>query len=953
MKTPGFIKTREEKIDELKFTCQQFEHEKTGAQLIYLPADDDNKVFAIAFNTHPQDSTGVAHILEHSVLNGSRKYPVKEPFLNLMQGSLNTFLNAMTGADTTMYPVASQNDKDFSNLVDVYLDAVFHPNIDQDSLTFRQEGWHLALDEQDRPYFNGVVYNEMKGAMSSPDTVLAEKANQLLFDNIYRHCSGGMPENIVDLTYEDFLAFYHRYYHPSNAHIFLYGKMDLEAIVGQIDGYLSAYDKSQAAARVPLSTPRSEPQYAKLTYPSEDPSKYAFMQFVYGDNRDEEQNAALQILTDALFNFESSPVKRALVDQGYCVDVSANTIDEWSNTLVQLSFKGVQEDRPEGLEKKVLTAIEEASREDLEDVLRAAFNKMSFEEREADTNSLPKGVYYSMTTLFYWDEKDFNFNLLRYEALFQKLDEMIRQGKLQALIKPSLVDNTYRASLLLTADPHLAKQEAEAEAARAKALWEHMSEAEQTENRQLNAALAERQNTPDTPEQLATLPKLSPEDIKQGKQFQDVVVKDLHGHKLLHYEADTAGIRYFSLIFPVPELTQDANFILALLARFLGSVDTAQHTFLDLNNKILSEVGDLSFDLESYGGQAYLLASLKALPEQVEPGLNLLFEILTESSFANETRLKNLLQMEKSRLQMQILNGGSYYALLETFARQDVDSQMKHETQAIGYYKYLVHLIDHPELLAEVAQALRELLAGIASQEKLILSFTGSARDAEEFAESVTAKLDRLAPETLPNYRFVLSGFQHDTACNRAYKMPSQVQYVAMGGRYQEPGQPYDGRNYVFNQILSSEYLWNEIRVKGGAYGCFVRMPRSGLFGIASFRDPNCRRSLEVYRKVPEAFRQMDRDDLFTFIIGTIATFDHPHSVSTEGSLAMSRYLQGITAEDLAREREQILNTDSADLKDFADLAEKALQENCYTVLGNAHVIDQEADLFEDIQSIK
>lgn len=953
MNLHGFKLRREEAIKELRLTAQQYEHVKTGAQLLYLPADDDNKAFCISFNTHSDNSTGVAHILEHSVLNGSKKYPVKEPFLNMIQSSLSTFLNAITSEDTTMYPVASQNEKDFHNLMDVYLDAVFHPNIYLDSLTFRQEGWHLELDEQKKPYFTGVVYSEMKGAMSSPHEILEEELNSLLYDNIYKHNYGGAPKHIVELTYTDFLKFHNKHYHPSNAHILLYGEVNLSKCLEQIDSYLAEYKQAKPVPRVPLSRKLTEPRYSLKYYPSEDPTKHAMLKYIFGDSRNLKEVYSLEILSRALFNFESSPVKRELVDSGLCSDISAKVDASCSNISVSVNLQGVNAVGAKDVEKALLKALENAAENNLHDVLDAALNKLSFSKREGDSGWAPKGIIHAFTML-YWDEKDYDFNLLRYEDILAELKTEIASGALQELVKSTFLNNPHRAIVLLEADPELAKRAAEEEAQAAKEYWQQMSDKERRRNYQLNEELKIRQTTPDSPEKLACLPKLSPQDLLQGKEFRDVKVEDFSGSKFLYYEADSSGIMYFNLIFPVPQIEEQGNFILGLLSTALGDVDTSKQDYQSLNKQVLRKIGSLSFYDNSFKGRQYLFVAVKALPEQLSDALSLSAEILNESIFTDLERLKNIISMEKTGMQQSIIAAGNSFAQDEVFARFNEDAKARYEAKGLAYYNFLNLLLQEPERLEEIAAEMAKLLKLIVNKESLMLSFIGNEALKNDFTAELADVLDTFKEESAERYTYLMEGYEPLKPLHRAYKIPSQVQFVAMGGRFAEEGSKFDGRNYVFAQILNSDYLWNRVRVQGGAYGCGASITRSGLFGISSFRDPNCGNTLTVYQAIPEVFRRMNFTDqeIFDFIVGTIAQFDHPHSVSVEGDQSIGRYLRDIKAEDLAEERKAILNTKASDLAYFADLAEQAWNDRAICVLGSEAVLEENSKLFEEIKSI-
>lgn len=959
----GFIPVSSEYVEEIKAEGHLYRHEKTGAELLHIPCEDNNKVFAVMFATHPQDDSGVAHILEHSVLSGSDKYPLREPFVTLMKTSINTFLNAMTFSDQTVYPFASQNEKDFMNLMDVYLDAVFHPIIYKDPLIFRQEGWHYEEDENGKVFYNGVVFNEMKGAMSSPSDLISESARKLLYDNIYANNSGGDPKAITDLSYEAFLDFHRTYYHPSNARFYLYGNMELDPVLKKInDEYIGGYEASVKADPVPLTTPQKQPRYLSVGFPSQDGSGFAGLQYVLGDSTDLVSNMAMNVISTALFGLESSPVRRSLLESGICQDLQAQADDLQRNAALGILLAGTRERDPEKIEKALLDAmalaLKEENRELMDEVFEAALNNLAFTLREGETGGMPKGLIYAFQLLSSVNGGN-PFDHLRYEPLLAAVQEEHKSGALYERIRKSLLENPHRATVVLVSDNSVGARMMAEEEAKVTARWSALSEEQREAERAANKALALRQATPDSPETLALMPALELSDIDKKNRFRDVKEDSLvlaEGReplKLLHYDSFTSGIGYIGLHFPLEACSVDDLFALSVLSELLGQVDTEKRSYMQLTNAILSRTGGFSAGISVFPGRRFLSVQLKVLRDQLDDGLELMKEILTESRFDDAGHIMENLMMNFSRLQMDFIGSGNRYAAERVVSRFSEEAKAESATGGLDYYAALNALMsDYENSAADFGALLSELLKKVVNTKGLILSFIGEEADKELFKEKAAPALADLPCSEQPRGDW---SFEFGTE-NEAFIMPSQVQYVAMGGSYKaaDPEQRFTGTFLVLNALLNKDYLWNQARVKGGAYGAGSAIDRSGSMVFTSYRDPNCGATLEVFKGIPAYLRSLELspEELSGYIIGTTAAFDTPFSPAREGNNAINRYFKGITLEQLQRERDEVLSTRVEDLRAQADLVEKVLAQNAYSVLGGAEGIRPDEKRFDVVQPI-
>ncbi len=963
-------------IDELETTGYIYEHEITGAHLVHLPCSDNNKVFLARFATQPQDDSGVAHIVEHCVLNGSEKYRLREPFVNLLKSSLNTFLNAMTFPHMTMYPVASLNEQDLHNLVDVYLDAVFHPLLHENELVFLQEGWHLALDETGEPVFNGVVFNEMKAQNYQPRYRLDKMMNRALFDNFLANNSGGDPKAMVDLTYEQFKAFHQEFYHPSNCVFYLYGDADLEPFVEQIEESIKGFERVARHSEVPRSKVKVEPQYLADTFDSTEEVGQGLIAWRV-DIPAKDQIAhemALQVALKALAGKDSSPLLRKLLAMGLVSDCYTGTDDYRLQDVLWISFKGLNEFEPEVLERKVLKAIDEVfaefSPEQWQEFFTATINSLHFTLSEADSGNSPVGLLYAIDMLSYLSQDD-PFKSLRFETAIAEVKRLNESGALLTLLKDALAHKS-RVTICLKPDPEHNQRLADAEKLKASQRWHGLSKAEQEHLRDMKERLIEYQSTPDSKEQIATLPMLSLQDVSKKNNLQAVKTDSLQladrNVTVWHYPVFTKHITYLTLAFDLAHITQEDLFYVDMLQNLLSSVDTAEHDFTALNNLLDTYIGSLklSVDIDSNTQRASVV--IHTLNENLQISLDLVWEILQKSLLNDKQRVLENLQSEYVVLPQTVTSVGHVMAMQAAQASFSLNSTLTEQLSGISYVRKLGELIKRlssaetgEQAWQELQQKLVDLYQQIFARDNLHVELIGEEAELEQIKQVLPqyiAKLPMLG-ERAKAERYCLASE------NIAYVVPSQVQYCALAGYWQnlnsvaqtrELGEKsginnpqLKGQATVLQNILSTEYLWNTVRMKGGAYGAVVGFLNAGICRMVSYRDPNIGKTYENYFGVKSYIESLNLDqaELESLILGSVSVLDQPRSARSMGELMLEYYDAGIDLEDLQAVRDGLLGTTVADLKKLA--AGINLQDGVKVVIGNREQIAKESEHFTQI----
>ena len=946
------------------------QHKKSGARVLLMENDDENKVFAIGFRTPPSDSTGVPHIMEHSVLCGSRQFPVKDPFVELVKGSLNTFLNAMTYPDKTVYPVASCNDTDFQNLMHVYMDAVFYPNIYQSDKTFRQEGWSYKLDDPDGELtISGVVYNEMKGAFSSPEGVLDRVIlNSLFPDTSYANESGGDPEVIPELTYEQFLDFHRKYYHPSNSYIYLYGDMDMEEKLRWLDeNYLSEFDRTQVDSKIKYQEPFSEmkevvKEYSIASDESEADNTYLSYNKVIGTSLDEKLYLAFQILDYALLSAPGAPLKKALID----AEIGKDIMGSYDNGVYQPVFSVIAKNANLEQKEAFVRVIEETLRDIVkngvdEKALRAGINYYEFRFREADFGSYPRGLMYGLQLFDSWlydEEKPF----IHMEALptFEFLKSQVGTGYFEELIQKYLLDNTHGAVVIIRPERGRTARMDRELADKLEAYKQSLSFEEREALVKATAELEAYQEEESSPEDLAKIPVLKREDISREIAPVYNTEMDVDGVKMVHHNVETNGIGYVTLMFDLSGIREEQLPYAGILQSVLGIIDTENYEYGALFNEINVHTGGIGTSLELYPDvtnvkEKEFRATFEMKGKALYPKMDVLFsmmrEILMESRLDDEKRLKEILAMLKSRLQMSFLSSGHTTAALRALSYTSPIAKFKDDTDGIGFYEVVKEIEENfDEKKEELIRNLKELSQRIFCADNMMISYTSAEEGIEPMREAFGVVRNGLNSGGRSGEACIL----HCTKRNEGFKTSSKVQYVARVGNFIDGGEEYTGALQILKVILSYDYLWQNIRVKGGAYGCMSNFNRIGESYLISYRDPNLEKTMEVYEGVVDYLENFSVDDrdMTKFVIGTISNIDRPMNPAAKGSRSMNLYMNHVTEEMIRKEREEILNASQKDIRALAVVLKAMLDAQQLCVIGSEEKIDACSGMFGEVRTL-
>ena len=949
-------------IDELNSIGYLLKHKKSGARIVLLSNDDENKVFSIGFRTPPQDSTGVPHILEHSVLCGSKKFPVKDPFVELAKGSLNTFLNAMTYSDKTVYPVASCNDADFQNLMDVYLDAVLHPNIYQKEEIFCQEGWHYELENiHGELTLNGVVYNEMKGAFSSPEDVLDREIMAALFpDTPYGNESGGDPDCIPKLTYQQFLDFHKKYYHPSNSYIYLYGNMDMAEKLQWLDTeYLSEYDEAAVDSELPMQKAFEETREIVLEYPiseaeEEKDNTYLSYNKVIGTSLDKELYLAFQVIEYALLAAPGAPLKQALLD----AKIGKDVISSYDNGILQPTFsiivKNSNVEQKDAFITLIHQTLENLVHKGLDKkALEAGINYYEFRYREADFGNYPKGLMYGLQTFDSW-LYDENKPFIHLEALdtFASLRKRVETDYFETLIKKYLLENTHAAVVVVEPKKGLAQKKEEELREKLAAYKASLSTEECEKIVAFTEHLKEYQDEESPQEDMEKIPVLKLEYIdKNVRPFKNEEFV-IEGTKVIHHDYHTNGIVYLKLLFDITKIPQELVPYVSILKNVLGYVDTENYSFGELFNEINRKSGGIHSTLGIYTNDMDESKNLltyelhaKALEDQLPFVFTMLKEILTKSNLEDEKRLYEIIAQMKSRLQMVLPSHGHSTAVTRVSSYFSETSDYSDRTGGIAFYRVIEKLErNFHEEKADFVEKLKTVCGYIFCPENLLVSVTSGKSAVESLKDQLKVLHSCLKPAKEVKQQEKVQLLKK----NEGFQTSSQVQYVAVAGNFKKAGLDYTGALRVLKVILSYDYLWIQIRVKGGAYGCMSGFTRTGNGYLVSYRDPNLRGTLDVYQGTVEYlknFAASDRD-MLKYIIGTISDMDIPLTPAMAGSRSLSAYLTGVTEERILKERNEVLSCTVSEIQKLADYIQAILDDNAICVLGNEALMKKEEALF-------
>ena len=971
--TPGFeipaayelIKC--EDISDIRATGTLLRHKKSGARVALVECDDENKVFNIGFRTPPKNSTGVAHILEHSVLCGSKHFPLKDPFVELVKGSLNTFLNAMTYPDKTIYPVASCNDQDFQNLMHVYLDAVFFPNIYKEEKIFRQEGWHYEMENMDAPLkLNGVVYNEMKGAFSSADDVIGrEICNTLFPDTPYGVESGGDPKVIPELSYKEFLEFHKTYYHPSNAYIYLYGKMDMAEKLDWMDKeYLSGFDSISVNSEIPQQKSFEKPVEKDLYYPvlDDDPlenNAYLTCSMVVGDSRDVELDVAMQILEYVLLTSPGAPLKQRLLDEGIGSDVSGGYDDSISQPYFSVIVKGADEHKKEKFAALIREELTKIADEGISHkALLSGINYYEFRFREGDFASYPKGLILGLNMFTSWLYDDaMPFAYLSQIRVFESLRKKAKEGYFEDLIRRYFLDNTHVA--IVTGIPKRGL-----EAAQTKALEEKLAAYKDgltadeiakivKETKELKAY----QDAPETEEHLRCIPLLKRSDIRKEAYTLKNTVNTVGGTKIVQHDIFTSKIAYLQLLFKTDRVPDDLIPYLGLLKAVLGYTGTKHYSYSELFHEINASSGGIQFGVQvaekpdHENGQRFMTIKAKGLYGQKTFLFRMIREILLTSDLTDTKRLREIVDEQKARLQTALVSAGHGTAVTRACAGFSRLTAFQDRVSGVEYARFVKHLSEHFEEEKEtLTEKLQELMKIVFRPENLIVGITAD----EEGYQGVEKAVAELKKDLYTDVVRTGGQIWEPGQVREALITAGQVQYVAKCGNFAKDGYRYTGALRILKVLMGYDYLWMNIRVKGGAYGCMSNFGRLGSSYMATYRDPNLKASLDVFDQAVEYVRHFKADarTMDKYVIGAISEMDVPMTPNTLGLVSMSAWLGGITQEQLQKERDEVLNATDQDIRALTGIVRSAMSQNQICVVGSETAIRAAEDVFTTVENL-
>ncbi|WP_024866717.1 insulinase family protein [Butyrivibrio sp. FCS014] len=958
------------RIEDLNSESYIIRHKKTGARIALLSNDDENKVFSIGFRTPPKDSTGVAHIIEHTVLCGSREFPVKDPFVELVKGSLNTFLNAMTYPDKTVYPIASCNDADFQNLMHVYLDAVFYPNIYKTDKIFRQEGWHYEMEDENSDLtINGVVYNEMKGAFSSADDMLSREIQNSLFpDTTYGIESGGDPDVIPELTYEDYLDFHRKYYHPSNSYIYLYGDMDMAEKLDYIDkAYLSNFDRLEVDSEITSQKAFEAPREVVKPYPilEDDPisqNTYLSYNCTAGTTLDRKLYIAFDILDYALCSAPGAPIKKVLVEKGIGQDVYS----EYDNGIKQPIFSIIAKNADVSQKDEFVETIRQVLTEQVEKgidkkALMAGLTLDEFKYREADFGRYPKGLLYGLQVMDSWLYDD-NMPWINVEAndTFAQLKKEAEGHYFEDLVQKYLLDNPHRTVVVLEPEQGLTEKK---DAALKEKLEKYKNSLSPEEIKTIvkeTKELKEYQDTPDDPEALKCIPLLTLADMKKESEKFIYELREADGVKILFHDIFTSGIAYITFLFDMKDVDAELLPYAASLKKVLGMLNTEHYAYGDLYNEINIRTGGISGSISTYTDsndvskfETRFEISVKVLHENLHYAFDLVKEIIKTTKFDDPKRLKEIFSEQYARRQSDLAAAGHQTATLRAMSYVSPAAMVSDSVSGIANFRHLEVLnkqLETEDGAKDLVEKLTYLCKLIFRPENLLIDITGTDKEYQGFEEEAKAFRDILYTDEVKKGRLELTPAKR----NEAFKTAGQVQYVCRAGNFASKGFKYNGALRVLKVMMAYDYLWKNIRVLGGAYGCMSSFAKNGDAAFVTYRDPNLKNSIDVFEKASEYLRNFEADDrtILQYIIGAISDLDTPKPPSAKGSYGLTAFLCNAKMENIQKNRDELLATDNEAIRKLAEYVDAFMSDECICVIGSAEKIDESSDIFDNVEQL-
>ena len=955
----GFVLEQVRELSEIKAVLYQMHYEKNGAKLMWLRRREENKTFAIAFKTLPSDDTGVFHILEHSLLCGSEKYPMSKPFVEMIKSSLQTFMNAFTFPDKTMFPVCSRNHQDFLNLMDVYLDAVFHPLCVTKKDIFLQEGWHYEMDHpEDEVICNGVVYNEMKGVYASPDTRIDSLLNRLLFpDNCYRFQSGGDPEHITELTYENYVANYKRFYHPSNAYIILDGEMEIDSVLAKIDSVLNEYGRLEIDSAIRLQKP-VHPKECICPYEvgeNEETEHKVILAggWVYGQFDEPEKNIACSVLAEALCSSDKSPVKKAILEKGLAENVELDKIDGIQQSYLRLVIRNTSEEKKEEVWNTIHTTLKELAEKGLDHKrLESILSRMEFQMREKESGSFPTGIMNSIQMLescLYGGDPAQN---LCYSQMFRSIRNKIEKGYFERLICEVLLENPHYAQISLQPSRTLGEEKRIRERERLKGIKEQWSEEEKEQVIHEYIHLRKIQETPDTPEQLASIPVLSLSDIPEEVEETPQTVTEIEGSRVLLQRLETEGITHITYYFSLEDQTLEELSMISFLRTLLGQTETEHYSALELQAELEGQLGRFQSNVEVFAerGQTemchpYLVLHVSVLDEKIEEAVRLTGEVLNTSVFRDVQYIRNRIRQLRMSLEQHVLMSGNRYAMQHVAAGFSARGAVWETLQGIQMLRWVQKMDAHFEQEGErLLRKLEQLCRRIFVRERTILSVTGNIDDT--WLRQLLQLLPDGAEQIGEAVRYPVAAAE-----KMGIRIPAEIGFAGKGANLKICGAQYHGAMQVAAKILTYGYLWNTIRVQGGAYGTGLTVSENGDVTFSSFRDPNVVHSLTGFHGAGAALRSLceDREPLDRYIVSTIASIEPLLSVRQKGIQAAEDYLNGVTIKMRQKERYEILHTTKEELIWISHILDNICQNAGVCVIGGKTTMDAAESILTQI----
>ena len=963
----GFQLQQQESISELNSLALLFTHLKTGAEVLVMENDDDNKVFSATFKTPPSNDRGVAHILEHSVLCGSRKYPVKEPFLELLKGSLQTFLNAMTFPDKTMYPVASRNKKDFFNLMDVYLDAVFYPNITQE--TFMQEGWHHELELPDQNIsYKGVVFNEMKGVFSSPESILDRHLAHSLFPSTtYGFESGGDPEAITDLTYKEFKDFHNKHYHPSNSRIFFYGDGDTLEYLNFLDNeYLKDFNSIKIESAISAQRRFSKPKRKEIFYPvskdeSLDKKTFVVVGFKLDKSTNHEHCLAFSILSHLLLGTSASPLRKALLESELGSEVIGGGFDDNRfETTFAVGLKGTEASNEDKIIRLIFSTLKNLVDDGIEtNMVKSAVNSIDFKLRESNFGGFPKGIVYNIQTLASWLYGSDPFMHLKYDKLMKKIKRKSNEKYFENMIDKYLLNNNHQSVMLAKPKPDLEKKKEAKVRKSMKILKASMSQNDIEKLVQKTQELQAMQVKPDPPEALEKLPSLDIKDITVKSERFPMELKRESEPKILFHDLFTNNIAYIQIGFDALSIPLDKVPYLSLVGNLVLGMGTQKHSYMEISQLLGIHTGGLRswhFTSAEVNDHKKILSHIffsgKCLMKNIDHLFDIWEEVILEYDFNNPKRLIEIIKSSKASMEDSVLSSGNHYVLSRLNSYQSIIGQYNELTDGISYFRFLEKLLDRAEKnIDEVADEFKAITQCLFTKENIFVNITAPESNYKKIENKVVGLSQKLSSKKQSPTKLIFK----TSPTNEAFLTASSVQFVGKGINLFELGMEYSGRFDVLNAVLRTCFLWDRVRVQGGAYGSQSSFDSySGDYGLVSYRDPNLTETLDIYDQIGDYLETLDISDkeLTKILIGCVGRLDPPMTADRKGSVSMVEYLTGKTYELKQKRRDELLSTRLDDIKSFAGLFRKIKESGNVCVLGNEEKIKKSKNRFDHLVKV-